>query len=101
MAGTSVSSFTPAGTGAPLVGAEDVVGQITALDASHNTFSIENVMGTYSLTVDGTSSFFQFPSSVCTTATISCLRLNQIVSVDIGIGQLAHCGAERGLRGWR
>ena len=33
-AGTTVSAFTPAGTGAPLVGAEDVVGQITALDAT-------------------------------------------------------------------
>lgn len=86
MAGTSVSSFTPGGTGAPLVGAEDVVGQITALDTTHNTFSIQNVMGTYSLAVDGTSTFFQFPSTLCTTSGIACLRANQIVSVDISIG---------------
>lgn len=37
-AGTSVSAFTPAGTGAPLVGAEDVVGQVMSVDAVHNTF---------------------------------------------------------------
>lgn len=86
MAGTSVSSFTPGGTGAPLVGAEDVVGQITALDTTHNTFSIQNVMGTSSLAVDGTSTFFQFPSTLCATPGIACLRANQIVSVDISIG---------------
>lgn len=84
-AGTTVSSFTPAGAGAPLVGAEDVVGQVTALSTTTNTFTIQNAVGTYALAVDSTSSFFQFPSTVCTTASISCLRLNQIVSVDIGI----------------
>jgi hypothetical protein len=85
-AGTTVSSFTPGGTGAPLVGAEDVVGQITALDTTHNTFSIQNVTGTYSLAVDNSSTFFQFPSSDCSTSGIACLRTNQIVSVDISIG---------------
>jgi hypothetical protein len=85
-AGTSVSSFTPGGTGAPLVGAEDVVGQITALDTAHNTFSIQNVTGTYSLAMDSTSTFFQFPTSVCAASDIACLRTNQIVSVDISIG---------------
>ena len=84
-AGTTVSTFTPAGSGAPLVGAEDVVGQVTALDATHNTFSIQNVTGTFSLAVDSISTFFQFPSNLCTTATIACLRANQILSVDIGI----------------
>ena len=84
-AGTTVSSFTPGGTGAPLVGAEDVVGQVTALDTTHNTFSIQNVTGTYSLAVDNSSTFFQFPSSDCSTSSIACLRANQIVSVDIGI----------------
>jgi hypothetical protein len=85
-AGTTVSAFTPAGAGAPLVGAEDVVGQITALNATNNTFSIQNVTGTFALTAESTSTFFQFPSTVCTTSAIACLRLNQIVSVDISIG---------------
>ena len=84
-AGTTVSAFTPAGTGAPLVGAEDVVGQVTALNAANNTFSIQNVSGTFSLAVDSTSTFFQFPSSLCTTSTIACVRVNQILSVDMGI----------------
>jgi hypothetical protein len=35
--------------------------------------------------VDNTSTFFQFPSSVCATPAFACLRANQIVSVDIGI----------------
>ena len=85
-AGTTVKSFTPAGTGAPLVGAEDVVGQVTALSATNNTFSITNATGTYSLAVNSSSTFFQFPSTLCTTSTIACLQTNQIVSVDIGIG---------------
>ena len=42
--------------------------------------------GTFALTVDSTSTFFQFPSTLCTTSAIACLRLNQIVSVDISIG---------------
>jgi hypothetical protein len=84
-AGTTVSAFTPAGTGAPLVGAEDVVGQITALDATNKTFSIQNVTGTFALTADNTSTFFQFPSSLCTTMTVACLRAGQIVSVDMAI----------------
>jgi hypothetical protein len=85
-AGTTVSAFTPAGAGAPQVGAEDVVGQVTVLNATNNTFSIQNVTGTFALTADSTSTFFQFPSTVCTTSAIACLRLNQIVSVDISIG---------------
>ena len=84
-AGTTVSAFTPAGAGAPLVGAEDVVGQITALDATNKTFSIQNVTGTFALTADSTSTFFQFPSSLCTTMTVACLRAGQIVSVDMAI----------------
>jgi hypothetical protein len=84
-AGTTVSAFTPAGTGAPLVGAEDVVGQVMSVDAAHNTFSLQNVTGTFSLAVDSTSTFFQFPSSACTTSGFACLQANQIVSVDMAI----------------
>src|ERR1035437_6445444 len=84
-AGTTVSAFTPAGTGAPPVGAEDVVGRVTSVDAVHNTFSFQNVTGSFSLAVDSTSTFFQFPSSVCATPAFACLRANQILSVDIGI----------------
>src|ERR1039458_8366907 len=51
-AGTTVSAFTPAGTGAPPVGAEDVVGRVTSVDAVHNTFSFQNVTGSFLLAVD-------------------------------------------------
>ena len=83
--GVTVAEFTNAGTGAPLVGAEDVVGQVASLDAAHNTFSFQNSAGTISLTVDGTSTFLQFPSNLCTTSSFSCLRASQILSVDISI----------------
>jgi hypothetical protein len=83
-AGTTVSSFVPGGTGAPLVGAEDVVGQVTSVDAAHNTFTLQNVNASYTLTVDSTTTFFQFPTS-CATPGIACLSANQILSVDIGI----------------
>lgn len=84
-AGTTVTSFIPAGTGAPLVGAEDVVGQVGAVNASNSSFTLQNATGSYSLKVDSTSTFFQFPSTSCTTGGIVCLQANQILSVDIGI----------------
>jgi hypothetical protein len=84
-AGTTVSEFTPAGSGAPAVGAEDVVGQVTTIDMVHNTFALQNATGQFSLSVDNTTSFLQFPSSLCTTSVLACLRANQMLSVDIGI----------------
>ncbi len=41
-AGTTVTSFTPAGTAAPPVGAEDVVGHVASVNASNNTFTLTN-----------------------------------------------------------
>ena len=85
-AGTTVFPFTPAGVGAPPVGAEDVVGQVGNLNAANKTFTLTNVTGTYSLKVDNTSTFFQFPAGgACTTPSFACLQNNQILSVDIGI----------------
>jgi hypothetical protein len=84
-AGTTVTSFTPGGTGAPPVGAEDVVGQIGNVNVSSNTFTLTNATGSFSLKVDNTSSFSQFPPSECSTAGFGCLHNNQILSVDIGI----------------
>ena len=84
-AGTTVTSFTPAGTGAPPVGAEDVVGQVGNINASGNTFTLTNAAGSFTLKVDNTSTFFQFPPSECSTTGFACLQNNQILSVDIGI----------------
>jgi hypothetical protein len=85
-AGTTVFPFTPAGVGAPPVGAEDVVGQVGNLNPASKTFTLTNVTGTYSLKVDGTSTFLQFPAGgACTTPAFACLQNNQILSVDIGI----------------
>ncbi len=83
-AGTTVSSFTPASTGAPLVGAEDVVGHIGTVSSSAGTFTLQNVAGSYSLKVDNTSTFFQFSTS-CAIPGIACLQANQILSVDMAI----------------
>jgi hypothetical protein len=85
-AGTSVTPFTPAGTGAPPVGAEDVVGQVSNISASSNTFVLTNAAGSFPLKVDNTTAFFQFPTSVtCPTPGFACLQNNQILGVDIGI----------------
>jgi hypothetical protein len=85
-AGTTVTPFTPAGTGAPPVGAEDVVGHVGNINASSNTFTLTNATASHSLKVDNTSQFFQFPTSTaCPTPGFACLQNNQIVSVDIGI----------------
>jgi hypothetical protein len=83
--GVAVSSFTPAGAGAPLVGAEDVVGQITSLDSAHNKFTVQNATGSFSLAADSSTTYFQFPTSTCTSAGFACLRADQILSIDIGI----------------
>jgi hypothetical protein len=83
--GTTVTSFTPGGTGAPPVGAEDVVGQVGNVNVSSDTFTLTNATGSFSLKVDNTSSFSQFPPSECSTKGFACLHNNQILSVDIGI----------------
>jgi hypothetical protein len=81
--GVSISQFTPAGSGAPPVGAEDVVGSVTSTDATHSKFSLQNAVGTASLTVDNTTTFLNFPTGTCTTSSIACVQANQILSVDI------------------
>ncbi|HLJ23735.1 MAG TPA: DUF4382 domain-containing protein [Candidatus Acidoferrales bacterium] len=83
--GTTVTPFTPAGAGAPPVGAEDVVGQVTNVSASASTFTLTNATASYSLKMDNTSTFLGFTPTACATAGFSCLQDNQIVSVDIGI----------------
>jgi hypothetical protein len=83
-AGTSATPFTPAGIGAPSVGAEDVVGQVGNINATSKTFTLTNATTTYSLKVDNTSTFF-FSASGCSTSGFACLQNNQILSVDIGI----------------
>jgi hypothetical protein len=83
--GVTVSQFTPAGTDAPPVGAEDVVGHVASVDATHSKFSLQNAMTTVSLTVDNTTTFLNFPTGTCTTSSISCVQANQILSVDISI----------------
>jgi hypothetical protein len=81
----TVTAFTPAGTGAPSVGAEDVVGHIGNVNASSNTFTLTNATASYTLKADNTSTFFQFPANVCSTAGFGCLQNNQIASVDIAM----------------
>src|SRR5712691_1389882 len=84
--GTTVSTFTPAGAGAPLVGAEDVVGQVTLIDMTHNTFSFQNALGVFSLAVNSFTTFPNLPAGTCPTSSLSCVKIGEILSVDIGIG---------------
>jgi hypothetical protein len=83
--GVTVSEFTPAGGGAPPVGAEDVVGHVTSTDATNSKFSLQNAVGTVSLTADSTTTFLNFPSATCMTPTFACVQANQILSLDISI----------------
>jgi hypothetical protein len=84
-AGTTVTPFTPAGIGAPPVGAEDVVGKVGNINASSNTFTLTNASATYAFKVNNTSTFLQFPGTGCATPGFACLQDNQILSVDVGI----------------
>ena len=84
--GTTVSTFTPAGAGAPLAGAEDVVGQVILIDMTHNTFSLQNAVGVFSLAVNSLTVFPNLPAGTCPTSSLSCVKIGQILSVDIGIG---------------
>jgi len=85
-AGTTATSFTPGGLNAPPVGAEDVVGQVSNINAGNNTFTLTNALASYSLRTDNTSNFAQFPvSSTCSSPAFSCVQNNQILSVDIGM----------------
>jgi hypothetical protein len=83
--GTTVSTFTPGGFGAPVV-AEDVVGQVTLIDMTHNTFSLQNGVGVFSVAVNSFTAFPNIPIGTCPTSSISCVKIGQILSVDIGIG---------------
>jgi hypothetical protein len=86
-AATTVFPFTPGGTGAPPVGAEDIVGHVVSPNASSNTFTLTNAEASYALKVDSSTMFFQFPGgATCPTpAAFSCLQANQILSVDIAM----------------
>src|SRR6266853_6315521 len=81
--GVSVSQFIPASTGVTPVVAEDVVGAVASTDATHSKFSLQNAVGTVSLTVDNSTTFLNFPTGTCTTFSIACVQTNQILSVDI------------------
>ena len=89
-AGTTVTQFIPGTTApsltmAPPVGAEDVVGQVSNVSSSSDTFTLANAEASYTLKVNTSSTFFQFPGGTCATPSFSCLQNGQIVSVDIGI----------------
>jgi hypothetical protein len=84
--GTTVSTFTPAGVGAPPDGAEDVVGQVTLIDMTHNTFSFQTAVGVISVAVNSFTTFPNIPAGACPTSSITCVKTGQILSVDIGIG---------------
>jgi hypothetical protein len=81
--GVTVSQFTPTSSGTPPLEAEDVVGHVVSTDATHGTFSFQNAVETVSLTVDNTTTFLNFPTGTCTTFSIACVQVNQILSVDI------------------
>ncbi len=85
IAGTSASEFTPAGNNAPPVGAEDFVGQIVSVNAASNTLTLQNALQQVTLTANNATSYFQYPSNICTVMGFACVQSGQTLSVDIGI----------------
>jgi hypothetical protein len=50
---------------------------------THNTFSFQNALGVFSIAADSLTVFLEFPAGPCS---FSCVKIGQILSVDIGIG---------------
>jgi hypothetical protein len=56
------------------------------IDMTHNTFSLQNGVGVFSVSVNSFTTFPNIPMGTCPTSSISCVKIGQILSVDIGIG---------------
>lgn len=79
--GVSVSTLPPAAV-APHFGF--LTGTVGTVSASANQFTLQTQWGrTFTIDTSSTTAFNNFPSSACTTASISCLAQGQIVQVQI------------------
>ena len=86
-AGSSVTIVSPA-LGQALPTFEDVVAQVTAMDTTHSTVTIQNSLGTSIATVNSSTVFHDFPSS-CKSTLATCISVGQIVSANMALQSTA------------
>jgi hypothetical protein len=99
--GTSVnlSLLSAKGATAQQANIDDVLGTITAI--SGDQVKVTTSFGDVLVLTDSSSTAYNFPSSVCSTASASCLAAGQIVTVDLsllgdgslGIDSLSYVGS--------
>ena len=77
----SAAQITSAGT--PFESIEDVVGVVSG--PANNTFTLQTALGNYSLAVNSSTQFVNFPTTVCTSVGFSCLASSEIVSVNMSL----------------
>jgi hypothetical protein len=86
-AGSSVTIISPA-LGQTLPTFEDVVAQVTAVDTTHSTVTIQNSLGTSTATVNSSTVFHDFPSG-CKSTLATCISVGQIVSANMALQSTA------------
>jgi hypothetical protein len=63
---------------------EDVVGVVSA--PANNTFTLQTAtLGSYTITVNSSTKFVNFPTAVCASAGFSCLASGEIVSANMSL----------------
>ncbi len=86
-AGSSVTIISPA-LGQTLPSFEDVVAQVTAVDTTHSTITIQNLVGAFIATVNSSTVFHDFPSS-CKSTLATCVSMGQILSANMALQSTA------------
>lgn len=64
---------------------EDQVGQVTAIDVAHESFTFVTSENTFKVNVDSNTAFNDFLGGGCGTANIGCLAANQAVAVNMNL----------------
>lgn len=72
------------GSGSAFETVEDVVGVVAT--PANNTFTLQTAaLGSYSVAVNSSTKFVNFPTSVCTSAGFACLASGEIVSANMSL----------------
>ncbi len=83
--GASISELTSAPAGASFTNFEDVVGIVSAKNATNNSLVLQTSLGSETVFVNSTTTFANFPASSCTPASFACMAANQIVYVNMSL----------------
>jgi Domain of unknown function (DUF4382) len=82
IANTTASQLTPE-QGAPFEALEDVVGVVSG--PANDAFTLQTALGNYSVTVNSSTQYLNFPAGVCTSQGFACIAASEIVSVDMSL----------------